>query len=157
MITIIRFTNNILAKILPDHFPKIDREGTRRWYDHEKNLHRENGPAVIFKPGHHSIRKPSPGTKGTRYWFKHGKRHREDGPAREFENGLKEWWLDGEPHRLDGPAIVYSSDWGDWFINGRLLDKKTVLKWYRDNGFDPRRPLSQGESMLFKLTFMGVD
>ena len=30
----------------------------------------------------------------TEYWL-YGKRHREDGPAVEWENGVKEWWVDG--------------------------------------------------------------
>ena len=29
-------------------------------------------------------------------WFKNGKRHREDGPARIYKNGYKSWWLDGK-------------------------------------------------------------
>lgn len=31
--------------------------------------------------------------------------HREDGPAVECENGIKEWWVDGKLHRVDGPAV----------------------------------------------------
>ena len=30
---------------------------------------------------------------GTKHWFKNGKFHREDGPARELANGDKEYWL----------------------------------------------------------------
>lgn len=30
----------------------------------------------------------------TEYWL-YGKRHREDVPAVEWENGVKEWWVDG--------------------------------------------------------------
>jgi hypothetical protein len=32
---------------------------------------------------------------GTKYWFKFGKLHREDGPAVEAANGLKSLWLNG--------------------------------------------------------------
>lgn len=30
-----------------------------------------------------------------REWWIKGDRHREDGPAVEWENGVKEWWVDG--------------------------------------------------------------
>jgi len=32
--------------------------------------------------------------------------HREDGPAHEYKDGLKEWFIIGRRHRLDGPARV---------------------------------------------------
>lgn len=32
---------------------------------------------------------------GTKEWYKDGKRHREDGPAVEWESGYKEWYLQG--------------------------------------------------------------
>jgi hypothetical protein len=34
--------------------------------------------------------------RGTKYWIKNGKRHREDGPAIEHSNGGKEWYFDDE-------------------------------------------------------------
>lgn len=42
---------------------------------------------------------------GTRAWWRNGKLHREDGPAREWGDGEREWWRDGKRHREDGPAI----------------------------------------------------
>lgn len=30
---------------------------------------------------------------GTKYWYKNGQRHREDGPAIEWEDGAKAWYL----------------------------------------------------------------
>lgn len=33
---------------------------------------------------------------GTIWWYLDGENHREDGPAREYEDGYKEWWLHDE-------------------------------------------------------------
>lgn len=41
----------------------------------------------------------------TKYWWKNGKLHREDGPAIEYKNGNKFWYQDNIIHREDGPAI----------------------------------------------------
>lgn len=46
-------------------------------------LHREDGPAVIWKDG-------------SKEWRINGKLHREDGPAIEFADGSTLWWLNGE-------------------------------------------------------------
>ncbi len=35
-------------------------------------------------------------SNGTKRWFLNGKRHREDGPAREWADGYKEWYLNDE-------------------------------------------------------------
>lgn len=51
-------------------------------YYYNSEIHREDGPAVIW----HS------GTKG---WCKNGKYYREEGPAIEFYNGKKSWYLNG--------------------------------------------------------------
>lgn len=39
------------------------------------------------------------------HWYKDGKPHREDGPAKIFVSGVKQWWWEGKLHRLDGPCI----------------------------------------------------
>jgi len=46
-------------------------------------LHREDGPAAIYK-------------SGTKSWWIEGKRHRIDGPAVIFDYGEKEWWYQGD-------------------------------------------------------------
>jgi len=35
-------------------------------------------------------------SSGTKQWTLNGKCHREDGPAIEWFDGIKEWWLNGE-------------------------------------------------------------
>jgi len=45
-------------------------------------LHNSSGPALIMP-------------NGDKYWFKHGKRHREDGPAVEWHDGRVEYHYEG--------------------------------------------------------------
>ena len=61
---------------------EVDAHGTRRYYNSARQLHRENGPAVVR-------------SNGTKIWLRNGKLHREDGPAIENSSGLGEWWLNG--------------------------------------------------------------
>jgi len=56
----------------------------------------------------------------SKLWYRNGKQHREDGPAREWASGSKEWWLNNERHRVDGPAIEWSDGEKRWFLNGQL-------------------------------------
>ena len=51
-------------------------------------------------------------------WYKNGKLHREDGPAREWANGGKAWWLNGKCHREDGPAVEDADGSKWWWLNG---------------------------------------
>jgi len=57
---------------------------------------------------------------GGKEWYLNGKRHREDGPAREWADGSKEWWLNGKLHREDGPAIERDNGTKAWFLNDKL-------------------------------------
>ena len=38
-------------------------------------------------------------TNGDKSWYLDGKRHREDGPAIEYDDGSKSWYLDDKLHR----------------------------------------------------------
>ena len=60
-------------------------------------------------------------TNGTKFWYRDGKLHREDGPAAEYADGDKEWYLNGELHREDGPAIEYASGTKHWYLDGEAL------------------------------------
>jgi hypothetical protein len=72
---------------------------------------------------------------GSKDWFKEGKRHREDGPARECLSGYKEWIKEGEFHRIDGPAIEYTDGSGEWYLDG-LYYHPIILKNYVVLGYD---------------------
>ena len=59
--------------------------------------------------------------KGTKIWRNaKGQKHREDGPAIEYTDGLKFWYINGKLHREDGPAIVTEDGGNLWYINGQL-------------------------------------
>ena len=60
---------------------------------------------------------------GTKRWFLHDKRHREDGPAVEYPDGTKSWYLHDELHREDGPAIEHADGSKRWFLNGKELER----------------------------------
>ena len=47
----------------------------------KKQLHRKNGPAVIF-------------TNGNMFWLINNENHRFDGPSRVYFNGMKYWYLE---------------------------------------------------------------
>jgi len=46
-------------------------------------IHNDNGPAYIT-------------AAGSEFWYKFGKKHREDGPAVIYTNDATEYWIDGE-------------------------------------------------------------
>ena len=50
-------------------------------------------------------------------WYQNGKRHREDGPAREYADGNKFWWLND---------VKYSEQ--EWIIALRKIKLEKVLK-----------------------------
>jgi hypothetical protein len=93
--------------------PETDDDGNRRWYNVQRQLHREDGPAIEWN-------------NGTRMWYLNGQRHRADGPAIEWSTGTRAWWVDGLPHREDGPAVVWNDGTREWYLHGRLL---TFADW----------------------------
>jgi hypothetical protein len=58
--------------------------------------------------------------KGTRSWYNHGRRHRDDGPAVINSKGDREWWFDNQRHRVDGPAVERANGDREWWVNGKL-------------------------------------
>ena len=59
------------------------------------------------------------GVNGIKEWWVSGKLHRLDGPAVEHADGHKEWWVKGKIHRLDGPAVERADGSKFWIINGK--------------------------------------
>ena len=90
-------------------------------------LHREDGPAVIF-------------ASGTKSWYQNGKRHREGGPAIIKTDGSKSWYQNGELQRDDGPAITKADGTQYWYQNGEYhrdngpaqIDSDGVQLWYQN-------------------------
>ena len=79
----------------------VDRYGTRRYYNDAGQLHREDGPAVMWRDG-------------SLEWYHNGLRHREDGPAAEYADGTRLWYLNGRPHRTNGPTIELPGGIKEW-------------------------------------------
>ena len=64
------------------------------WYDDIGALHRVDGPAFIH-------------ANGDRSWYRHGKRHREDGPAIEWLSENREvWYKDGKPYEPSAHELM---------------------------------------------------
>ena len=64
------------------------------WEDKEGLTHRLNGPAVIY-------------AGGDTIWYKHGKLHRENGPAREWpHDDVEEWYKDGKPYEPSAHELM---------------------------------------------------
>lgn len=79
----------------------IYNDGTLVWYVN-RDRHREDGPAVIRGDGAE--------------WYINGRRHRVGAPAIIWANGSVEWWVHGEMHRDDGPAGEYSDGRKEWWF-----------------------------------------
>ena len=66
---------------------------------------------------------------GTKRWYKEGNLHREDGPACEWWDGEKHWFKDGKRHREDGPAIEWVDGTKEWWVEGKAYGE-IILKHY---------------------------
>ena len=60
----------------------VVNEYARCYYNKDDQLHRTDGPAVIW-------------ADGTKLWCQNGLRHRTDGAAIECSDGTKEWYING--------------------------------------------------------------
>ena len=93
-----------------------DKYGTYYFLNNE--LHRIDGPAVIFKDG-------------TKNWYQNGLCHRIDGPAIEWNSGRKEWYQNGLLHRVDGPAREFTNGDKYWYYEGKFIDCKSQEEFER--------------------------
>ena len=98
--------------------PIIDKFGNKRrfnkrWYNEQRKLHREDGPAVEL-------------ANGSKAWWLNDKLHREDGPAIEWASGDTFWYLNGKLHRTNGPACEWD-DRKEWWLNGKQYTEEEFL------------------------------
>ncbi len=117
----------IQVELIRDGDPDSSRYGAgtirEKWTNANGDKHREIWPAVV-------IRDANTGDTIAEEWWRHGKLHREDAPARTFPTKLgleQEWYWDGELHREGGPAVqvVLQTDHSEtmheeWRLNGEL-------------------------------------
>lgn len=90
---------------------KIDDAGTEQWFDERGELHRHNGPALIY-------------ANGEQQWYKHGLMHRDGAPAIVAPFGYERWYVNGKKHREDGPAVTDTDGSKMWFINGEQMSEE---------------------------------
>ena len=83
--------------------------------------HREGGPAVEDYTG--CLWGPFAAQPAIPGWCLHGCLHREDGPAVETSDGIREWWINGDLHREDGPACEWSGIRA-WCLDGDALSEQ---------------------------------
>ena len=55
---------------------------------------------------------------GSKYWYRNGHLHRNNGPAVELASGSKFWYVHGLLHRESGPAVEFASGNKEWWIRG---------------------------------------
>jgi len=106
-----------------DDYPEIDAEGTKIWRNKIGQLHRENGPAIIW-------------SDGQKEYCLNDLLHREDGPAVIHPSGIVEYWVNGERHRTDGPAVIDPRGFEEYCQNN---------KWHRLDGPAIIRPNGKEE------------
>ena len=64
---------------------------------------------------------------GDKFYYKDKQmkiRHREDGPAIEWNDGNKSWYINGNLHREDGPAVEWNDGSKSWYLNGEYLSEE---------------------------------
>ena len=64
---------------------------------------------------------------GTKFWYKNGRIHRDDGPAVESADGTKFWYKNGKIHREDGPAREYANSYKEYWLNDK---EYSYNEWY---------------------------
>ena len=103
-------TEAALHDALKYHIDVTDT-GTRRYYNVLGQLHRDEGPAIIWDDGDLE-------------WWQNGQRHREDGPAVEYADGSKFWLQNNSCHRVDGPAVVWANGHVELHLDGHEYTKQ---------------------------------
>ena len=92
---------------------------TELWRDKAGDIHRLNGPAIIF-------------SNGDTIWYRHGKRHRDDGPAAIYQDEDTLWYRHGKLHREDGPARVWPRyKLEEWYKDGKVYEPSAheLMTW----------------------------
>jgi hypothetical protein len=118
----------------------ILEDGTKEWRNEKRELHRVGGPAIVhadnsskywYRNGElHREDGPAAVSSEGKAWFRNGLRHRSDGPAVELENGDKQWYTNGEPHRVDGPAVERADGTKEWWFDGKQVNEEEIRDAY---------------------------
>lgn len=65
---------------------------------------------------------------GTTEWWRDGFRHRVGGPAIEYAGRGVEYWFEGRRHRLDGPAVVARCGVRQWWVDGEEVSESEYVR-----------------------------
>jgi hypothetical protein len=57
-------------------------------------------------------------------WYKHGKLHRENGPAIVWPDGSMMWYQNNLWHNTNGPAMIWFDGTKDYYLNGGQYTKE---------------------------------
>lgn len=86
---------------------EVNPDGEIRYYNNQKLLHRDDGPALIIPDQREE-------------YYLNGILHRVDGPALIIFGEKQEYYINGILHREDGPAVVYDDGGKTFYLNGKL-------------------------------------
>jgi len=100
----------------------IYRSDTRVSYFSDGNqYHREDGPATIFKKRRYSL-------ENFWCWYFHDETHCESGPAVYEHDGTLMWYRNGKIHRTDGPAKIVPGLAPAYALDGRFMTLEDFQK-----------------------------
>jgi len=64
------------------------------------------------------VKEGNPHSFASEKWLLEGKKHREGDLPAVIENGTKYYYKHGLRHRTNGPAIEYFNGGGEWYLDG---------------------------------------
>lgn len=105
------------------HSIYVVRDSSYEIWFQDNEIHREDGPAIIYK-------------NGSVAYCKNGKFHREDGPAVINAHGFVQYWKDGKLSNEDGPAVVYMNGEVEYWIDGVSLTSADKLMSLTDTNLN---------------------
>jgi hypothetical protein len=73
---------------------EVSSIGTKRWRNKKGYYHRLDGPAIIYRDG-------------DMVWYRHGNRHRDDGPALDWPSANRfKWYKDGREYEPSAHELM---------------------------------------------------
>lgn len=143
-------------------------DGSTQWFNYDRRLHREDGPATEKPDGSklwyiegllHRLDGPAiDSANGSKLWYVNGILHRLDGPAFENAHGVKVWYINGKRHRIGGPGAEWIGGKKEWYVNDNDITDE-VIKWMKLNRIYSKLTrnnfqLTETEIIQFKLRFL---
>ena len=108
----------------------VDSNGNYHSYDDQPAIIRDNGK--------------------TRFWYRNGVIHREDGPAVIWADGTQDWMIDGLYHREDGAARIFPDGQESYAYGGLFYsyDNWCKINDFIESRYRMYRPL-EGEELKY--------